>query len=67
MRARAERPNVLTDRLRLPLPAPAEHNSSGLIVIRPLALLDLAGFPPHDRQTAVLKSGSEMIRAGVLL
>jgi hypothetical protein len=30
-------------------------------------LLDLAGFPPHDGQTAVIKSGSGMIRAGALL
>jgi hypothetical protein len=28
---------------------------TSLIVIRPLALLDLAGFSPHDRQTAVIK------------
>ena len=30
-------------------------------------LLDLAGFPPHDGQTAVIKSDSEMVRAGALL
>jgi len=29
--------------------------------------VDLAGFPPHDGQTAVIKSGSKMVNAGALL
>jgi len=35
-----------------------QHHSIGV---------DLAGFPPHDGQTAVIKSGSKMVYAGALL